>query len=60
MKKGLLLGFTALILLICLLPLAANIFGYKAANRENRPLARKPELITRDGLNLDFPSDFDD
>lgn len=60
MKKGFLLGFTALILLICLLPLAANIFGYKAANRENRPLARKPELITRDGLNLDFPSDFDD
>ncbi len=60
MKKGFLISFISLVLIACLVPVFANIFGYTAVNRENRPLAREPQLIDRDGLNLDFPSDFDD
>lgn len=60
MKKGFMTAFTAAILTACLLPIGANIFGYTAVNRENRPLAREPQIVDRDGLNLEFPSDFDD
>lgn len=60
MKKGFMIAFIAAILTACLLPIGANIFGYTAVNRENRPLAREPQIVGRDGLNLEFPSDFDD
>lgn len=60
MKKGFMIAFIAAILTACLLPIGANIFGYTAVNRENRPLAREPQIVDRDGLNLEFPSDFDD
>lgn len=60
MKKGFMIAFIAAILTACLLPIGANIFGYTAVNRENRPLARAPQIVDRDGLNLEFPSDFDD
>lgn len=60
MKKGFMIAFIAAILAACLLPIGANIFGYTAVNRENRPLARAPQIVDRDGLNLEFPSDFDD
>lgn len=38
MKKGFMIAFIAAILTACLLPIGANIFGYTAVNRENRPL----------------------
>ena len=60
MKKGFMIAFIAAILTACLLPIGANIFGYTAVNRENRPLAREPQIVDRDGLNLEFTSDFDD
>lgn len=59
MKKGFFIGFIVLIMLICLAPVAAGMLGYQPRNVENRPLAREPELINRDGLNSDFPADFD-
>ena len=59
MKKGFMIAFIAAILTACLLPIGANIFGYTAVNRENRPLAREPQIVDRDGLNLEFPSDFE-
>ena len=52
MKKGFMIAFIAAILTACLLPIGANIFGYTAVNRENRPLAREPQIVGRDGLNL--------
>ena len=51
MKKGFMIAFIAAILTACLLPIGANIFGYTAVNRENRPLAREPQIVDRDGLN---------
>ncbi len=60
MKKGFFITFTAVVLAVCLLPLGANILGYTAENRENRPLARAPKLVDRDGLNLNAAADFDD
>lgn len=60
MKKNFFIAFTAMVLAACLLPLGANLLGYTAENRENRPLARAPKLINRDGLNLELPADFDD
>lgn len=60
MKKGFFITFTAMVLALCLMPLGANILGYTAENRENRPLARAPKLVDRDGLNLEAAADFDD
>ena len=60
MKKLKYIIFTAIIIALCAAPLMAMALGYKPLNRENRPLARFPELIERDGgLNIGFSSDFD-
>lgn len=58
-KKGYLI-FTIFALALCILPLTSMLLGYEAGNRENRPLAREAQLITREGkLNLSFPAEFD-
>ena len=59
MKKPFYIVFIAAFLAVCLLPTAALLCGYKAENRENRPLARLTSLWGRDGLNLSFPAEFD-
>jgi hypothetical protein len=51
--------FVLAFLAILALPGAAYLAGYEAENLENRPLAREAHLITRGGLNLSFPEDFD-
>lgn len=60
MKKTLLTVFSLSVVVLCLVPLGANIFGYTAVNRENRPLARKARLVENGAVNLDYPTDFDD
>lgn len=60
MKKPLLILFTAAFMALCLLPTLGLLFGYQGENYENRPLARLPELTDRAGLNMDFPTEFDD
>ena len=60
MKRFFMTAFAAAVLIMCLLPIGANIFGYTAVNRENRPLARAPQIVDRDGPNLEFPGAFDD
>ena len=59
MKKPFYIVFIAAFLAVCLLPTVALLCGYKAENRENRPLARLTSLWGRDGLNLSFPAEFD-
>jgi len=60
MRKKLLITFAALFMGLCLLPTAGLLLGYEGKNYENRPLARLPRLIERDGLNLEYPEEFDD
>lgn len=60
MRKALLILFTAALMGLCLLPTAALLLGYEGENYENRPLARMPALTGREGLNLEFPQEFDD
>ncbi len=60
MRKSLLILFAALFMVVCLLPTAGLLLGYEGENYENRPLARMPRLIERDGLNLEYPRGFDD
>ena len=60
MRKALLIIFAALFMGLCLLPSAGLLLGYQGENYENRPLARLPKLIERDGLNLEYPQEFDD
>lgn len=60
MRKKLLYTFVALIMALCLLPTAGLLLGYEGENYENRPLARLPKFTGRDGLNLKFPTEFDD
>ena len=60
MKKLRYIIFTAIIIALCAAPLMAMLLGYKPLNRENRPLARFPEIVDRGGgINLGFSSDFD-
>jgi len=59
MKQKRLIPFIAFFLVVCLLPGLLLLFGYEAENRENRPLARMPALVGRNGLNLKFPQEFD-
>ena len=51
--------FVAVVLALCLVPSVLMFCGYKNANRENRVLAKMPKLVTEDGLNSDFASQFD-
>ena len=60
MRKKLLVLFAALFMVVCLLPSVGLLLGYEGENYENRPLARLPKLIERDGLNLEYPGQFDD
>jgi len=60
MKKAFLIVFVAAILIVFCIPTAALLLGYEGENYENRPLARLPKLFESDGLNLSFPSEFDD
>ena len=60
MRKALLILFAALFMGLCLLPSAGLLLGYEGENYENRPLARLPKLVDRDGLNLEYPQGFDD
>lgn len=53
------IGFVALVMLVCVLPIALMLAGVTNTNRENRPLASKPKLIKDGELNLKFSSDFD-
>ena len=55
MRKKLLVLFAALFMVVCLLPSVGLLLGYEGENYENRPLARLPKLIERDGLNLEYP-----
>lgn len=57
--KKLKIAFIALVLAVLMIPSALMLFGYKNANRENRVLAKLPKLITEDGLNTRFASQFD-
>lgn len=41
-------------------PLRSCLPALRNANYENRPLAKLPEFINEDGLNLSFPSEFDE
>lgn len=59
MKKTIAWLFIALFLAVCALPGAAYLAGYEPENYEKRPLAREAELVSRKGLNLAFPRDFD-
>lgn len=52
--------FICLILAGCLVPSVLMLFGFKNANRENRPLAKLPALIDNEGFNTDIASEFDD
>lgn len=56
--KKLRIAFTASVLMLCMLPMLLLLFGYKNANRENRPLAKLPKLIENGSVNLDFSSEF--
>ena len=58
MKKAVLLTYILLFLAVCWAPLLVMAFGIKSPNREKRILAQKPALFTPDGLNLDFPKQF--
>lgn len=60
MRKKLLILFAALFMVVCALPSVGLLLGYEGENYENRPLARLPKLIERDGLNLEYPGQFDD
>lgn len=60
MKRSFYWIFTVVFLALFAVPGIAYLMGYEAKNYENRPLAREAELVNRDGLNLDFPQDFDD
>ncbi|MCR5809139.1 MAG: hypothetical protein K6G56_06210 [Clostridiales bacterium] len=51
--------FAALILAACLVPSVLMICGYKNPNKENRKLASLPKLVTEDGANTEFASQFD-
>lgn len=51
--------FIAAVLLLCLIPSALMLGGYKNANRENRPLAKLPKLITDKGVNREFFNELD-
>lgn len=47
--------------LICFVaPSALMLGGFKNENRENRPLANLPKLITKDGLNTGFAAGLDE
>ena len=59
MKKPFALIFVLAFLAVLALPGVAYFAGYEAENLENRPLAREAQLVSRDGLNLSFPEDFD-
>ncbi len=60
MKRSFYWMFTVVFLALLAVPGIAYLMGYEAENYENRPLAREAELVNRNGLNLDFPQDFDD
>ncbi len=59
MKKPSLILFIALSLAVCSVSAITLAFGYKAENRENRPLARFPAFIGDGEVNLAFPTEFD-
>lgn len=59
MRKKLLVLFAALFMAVCALPSVGLLLGYEGENYENRPLARLPKLIEREGLNLEYPQGFD-
>ena len=59
MRKTWLIVFISIFLVLCALPSVALLLGYEGENYENRPLARMPKLFDSDGLNLSFPSEFD-
>ncbi|MBR6109251.1 MAG: hypothetical protein IKQ36_05900 [Clostridia bacterium] len=52
--------FICIVLAAFIVPSALMLFGFKNANRENRPLAKLPELVGEDGPNTEFASEFDD
>lgn len=60
MKKKLLCVFTALILLVCCVPLAALCIAGPAPAAANEVLPAKPKLIKRGELNTAFLSDLSD
>lgn len=60
MKKAFLWIFILAFIAVLTVPGIAYLAGYQAENLENRPLARAAALFDRNGLNLSFPSDFDD
>lgn len=52
--------FICIVLAAFIVPSALMLFGFKNANRENRPLAKLPEIVSDKGINTDFASEFDD
>ena len=57
--KKLKIGFIILVFCCFAVPSALLLFGFKNANRENRPLAKLPALVEDGKANLDLSSDFD-
>ena len=57
MKKK--IAFLILFFAACLLPVALMLLGVKGPNYEKRALASVPALVDKDGLNLDFPREFE-
>lgn len=51
--------FSAIVLAALLIPSVLMLCGFKNANRENRVLAKMPELISEKGVNTKFASGFD-
>ena len=57
--KNFRIAFICLIMAACLAPSVLLLCGFKNANRENRPLAKLPELMKDGSPNLGFASGFD-
>lgn len=57
--KKLQIAFLAFVLAACALPAVLLLCGFKNANRENRPLAQMPKLVSEGALNLKFSQGFD-
>lgn len=51
--------FSAIVLAALLIPSVLMLCGFKNANRENRVLAKMPELVSEKGVNTKFASGFD-
>lgn len=57
--KKLYLTFICVVLAALLIPSVLMFCGFKNANRENRVLAKLPKLISEEGFNTKFASQFD-